>query len=282
MSLKKGNITISGLGSAGSDGYSPSANVSQSGDITTISITDKNGTTTASIDLSDKQDIIQYSTMPTASASNEGQIVQYVGTTDSTYTNGYFYKCVEDTNVYSWENIGVQASGGGNVPLYLITGNNQDSYNAFNACCIKFDNNEPFVLLLKYYHSQYSRYLYAPVGITRSGNTINLSSIIGTAFGGDTMITTLVNMNCSGGWGTINRISFTLSEAYTLRDYATSNGSGGLSVSNTTAYIPTSNYHPSTKLYTDKTHYENMTGYDATKTQVLKNISGTLTWVDEA
>ena len=50
---------------------------------------------------------------------------------------------------------------------------------------------------------------------------------------------------------------------------------------NTTAYTPTSNYNPSTKLYTDKTHYENMTGYDATKTQVLKNVSGTLTWVDE-
>lgn len=50
---------------------------------------------------------------------------------------------------------------------------------------------------------------------------------------------------------------------------------------NTTAYTPTSNYNPSTKLYTDKTHYENMTGYDATKTQVLKNVNGTLTWVDE-
>ena len=50
---------------------------------------------------------------------------------------------------------------------------------------------------------------------------------------------------------------------------------------NTTAYTPTRDYNPSTKLYTDKTHYENMTGYDATKTQVLKNINGTLTWVNE-
>lgn len=47
------------------------------------------------------------------------------------------------------------------------------------------------------------------------------------------------------------------------------------------SYTPSENYNPSTKLYTDKTHYENMTGYDATKTQVLKNINGTLTWVDE-
>lgn len=50
---------------------------------------------------------------------------------------------------------------------------------------------------------------------------------------------------------------------------------------NTEAYTPSADYHPSTKLYTDKTHYENMTGYDATKTQVLKNINGTLTWVNE-
>ena len=54
-----------------------------------------------------------------------------------------------------------------------------------------------------------------------------------------------------------------------------------ISIDNTYRYTPTSDYNPSTKLYTDKTHYENMTGYDATKTQVLKNVNGTLTWVDE-
>lgn len=54
-----------------------------------------------------------------------------------------------------------------------------------------------------------------------------------------------------------------------------------LTKTNTTQYTPTGDYNPSTKLYTDKTHYENMAGYDATKTQVLKNINGTLTWVNE-
>jgi len=39
-------------GTNGTDGYSPSASVSQSGSITTITITDKNGTTTANINLS--------------------------------------------------------------------------------------------------------------------------------------------------------------------------------------------------------------------------------------
>ena len=58
----------------------------------------------------------QLSTMPTASASNLDKIVQYTGTTDSTYTNGYFYKCVSDgasTPTYSWEEVEVQAGGGG-------------------------------------------------------------------------------------------------------------------------------------------------------------------------
>lgn len=60
-------------------------------------------------------------------------------------------------------------------------------------------------------------------------------------------------------------------------------GQGGALLSNNTAtYTPTENYNPSTKLYTDKTHYENMVGYDSTKTQVLKNVNGTLTWVDES
>lgn len=54
-----------------------------------------------------------------------------------------------------------------------------------------------------------------------------------------------------------------------------------LATNNSAKYTPTGDYNPSTKLYTDKTHYEKMTGYDATKTQVLKNINGTLTWVDE-
>lgn len=40
----------------------------------------------------------QYTTMPTASASNVGEICQFAGTTDATYTNGYFYK---NTPTYS-------------------------------------------------------------------------------------------------------------------------------------------------------------------------------------
>lgn len=55
-----------------------------------------------------KQDVIQVAILPTASASNVWKIYQYIWATDSTYTNGYFYKSVENSWVYSLENIPVQ------------------------------------------------------------------------------------------------------------------------------------------------------------------------------
>lgn len=64
--------------------------------------------------ITDLTDEIQVETMPTASASNEGQIVQYIGATDSTYTNAYFYKCVSDGQspaTYSWTQVEVQPAG---------------------------------------------------------------------------------------------------------------------------------------------------------------------------
>lgn len=45
----------------------------------------------------------QYDTMPTPSATNEGQILQYIGITTSSYTNGYFYICESDgVGGYHW------------------------------------------------------------------------------------------------------------------------------------------------------------------------------------
>lgn len=90
--------------------------------------------------LANKQDIVQYSTMPTASESLLGKIVQYVGTTDSTYTNGYFYKVVsdeEETPTYSWENVQVQESGGTTQNFKYI----QSNYSVSNGTA--FDQTFP-------------------------------------------------------------------------------------------------------------------------------------------
>lgn len=54
---------------------------------------------------------IQYDTIPEASESNLGKVIQYTGETDANYTNGYFYTCIsdeEETPTYSWVQINVQ------------------------------------------------------------------------------------------------------------------------------------------------------------------------------
>lgn len=57
---------------------------------------------------------IQKVEMPVASANLLGKIYQFVGTT-GTYTNGYFYKCVEGTTAgtYEWKLHNVQPGGSG-------------------------------------------------------------------------------------------------------------------------------------------------------------------------
>lgn len=52
--------------------------------------------------------VIQYDIVPTASSEYANKIIQYIGTTDATYTNGYFYKCIDNGGLYSWERINVQ------------------------------------------------------------------------------------------------------------------------------------------------------------------------------
>lgn len=91
-------------------------------------------------ELADKQDIIQYSTMPTASAENVGDIVQFVGTTDSTYTNGYFYKCTESGGVYSWVQTDVQPSSSGGVSDVTVNGTSVVSGGVATITCATIDD----------------------------------------------------------------------------------------------------------------------------------------------
>lgn len=63
----------------------------------------------------DEGQTTQYTTMPTASSDNVGDVIQYIGATTTTapiYTKGYFYECVEDTttspSTFSWEQVDVQ------------------------------------------------------------------------------------------------------------------------------------------------------------------------------
>lgn len=111
----------------GQDGFSPSASVTKSGNVATITITDKDGTTTANVydgsggggtwgsitgnlsnqtdlqeALDDKQNIMQYTTMPPATAENEGQVAQYIGNPDANFRQWSFY-LVKETGPGSGE-----------------------------------------------------------------------------------------------------------------------------------------------------------------------------------
>lgn len=61
--------------------------------------------------LDKKQDIIQYSVMPEASADLANKIVQYIGNTTTTYTQGLFYKCVNALTKYQWQKTSVSNDG---------------------------------------------------------------------------------------------------------------------------------------------------------------------------
>jgi hypothetical protein len=68
------------------------------------------------------ENIMQLSTLPTASSELLGKIHQFVGTTTSSYTNGYFYKCVEGSTpgTYEWQAVNVQAGGSGGDQLVWL------------------------------------------------------------------------------------------------------------------------------------------------------------------
>ena len=56
---------------------------------------------------------IQVESMPLATESDLGKVLQYIGTTDLNYTNGYFYKCVYKNSSYLWEQQNVQPDAEG-------------------------------------------------------------------------------------------------------------------------------------------------------------------------
>lgn len=70
------------------------------------------------VDVTDYQEHMQFTSMPTASEDNVGAIVQYSGITTEHFTNGYFYKCTEHSGSYSWTAVPVQQGGGGGGGSY--------------------------------------------------------------------------------------------------------------------------------------------------------------------
>lgn len=92
-------------------------------------------------ELNDLPQPVQVTSLPTASASELGNIYQFTGTT-GTYTNGYFYKCVSDgasSPAYSWVQVEVQPSPdplpsqAGNSGKFLTTDGTSTSWATVDA-----------------------------------------------------------------------------------------------------------------------------------------------------
>lgn len=237
-------------------------------------------------------EIIQYSTMPTASADNLGKIVQYTGTTDSTYTNGYFYQCVSDEQdpaTYSWENIQVQSGGGSSAPRYIEDENGNRLYVAYrngNDNNLKsavqemlYDYNDgKFPAILITDKATYGTIPFdneTGIYIITSKNTYTSSNLIQWQLECINM-STRSTPTSSGTAIIIQNHRYSVNtDLDSLITYLAFNKLGTTSISFDTVS------NPANKSYVDNkpTTY---TGYDSAKTQVLKNINGTLTWVDEA
>lgn len=213
---------------------------------------------------------IQTSIMETASSDNLGKIVQYTGTTNSNYTNGYFYKCVsdgQDPATYSWEEVEVQASGGGSTDtkIYYIDDNSQN--NPFI-----FDENELGV------------YFFSDDNIAGFDDTKKIIYVKGTS--NQTVTTFLIDR--TGYLKIIKKYS----QANISEMFAVTNPGYSIDYGKLVVTIPSfikmndsvggSNIIQSSDWGVDTSSiFTSLDDYDGSETQILKNVNGTLTWVVE-
>lgn len=227
------------------------------------------------IDISGKQDTMQFSTMPNASADYLGKIVQYTGTTDANYTNGYFYVCVgtteNDVTTYSWSNVDVQnipdlseylnnseviayELGGINLTLNVngtISLTNVSARNAVVSAINKHIDKEPFMMCFVDSNKTMAIMFIQRI-MKQYGSNVNFYP-------------TFLYLGSNGGavWFGTNRLIMSFDKTTGLVNSATISDASGygteeiiktnrvLTKTNTDTYTPTANYHPATKKYVD-------------------------------
>ena len=197
---------------------------------------------------------IQYTTMPTASADNLGKVVQYIGTTTSSYTKGFFYTCTSqvESNVttYSWQPISVE-----NDEIQKITSENI------------YINTLPNGLYL------IGSGINANTNVYQKSTSTNSLTIVGYGI-------LLVNEYRTRKTGLVFQRCF-------IHDVELSNTIYTLDLStvlhnnNTTVYTPVNDYNPATKKYVDdsitnkiwigtQTEYDNLPSYSETTLYFIK------------
>lgn len=184
--------------------------------------------------------------------NNLGLLEQYKGATDANYTNGYFYKS-EGTIVVT--------------PASMVASDYQISGTPVNDITITIDTNSLISALLAITGWQ-KEYLE---NMLISQQNWNIS------YDFDNSTVAYVTWTY---WGSIYDQS--LLDCFTVS--TTGSYSGQQEVFFTGTYSPESKSVTGgtwTRVNVQPLDLTGVTGYDATKTQVLKNVQGTLTWVDE-
>lgn len=220
------------------------------------------------IDISGKQDVMQFSTMPTADSTTVGKIIQYVGATNANYTNGYFYVCIgtteNDVTTYSWSNVEVQEKSksypvyvaklsvgvggtieGGNtltdndmnIISNIITDAFQKGYEHIILQLEGNSNSNKSSVLLTYCNENIQN---KPISITFGGMDKGNSRLLDNSLPFIYSYQLVINIQWS------NDVA---SKRGDSKYYAVSKAV--LLTSNTAAYTPTSNYQPATKKYVD-------------------------------
>lgn len=193
----KGYVTVSGK----KQRVVLTADISGSGGGGGGAVTSVNGKTgDVVLTAKDVDALAQFDTMPAASADNANDIVQYTGTTDANYTNGYFYKCVSDGQnpaTYSWSNIQVQASSGG-LPSqtgqsgkFLTTDGTDASWGneITNPLAIQFTSMYNAVVIRFNYYTTTKAYIqYSDGANTLSFRGDNIPELFLSGFGGQKSI----------------------------------------------------------------------------------------------
>ena len=212
-----------------------------------------------------KGQTIQYSTMPTADSTTVGKVVQFTGTTDSTYTNGYFYIGTEDNSTYSWEQLDVQPSGGSAAPIFVLEDNS--NYNTNDNKQVILDiiaaiNNGvgPVILLHSRYQnggwSSYPKYYYLAKVRSISSSNIILSADCGVSTSHQTSLMGVTYNNAESIWVSANYSNDTVTSVTTGQNDAPTPSlywpdASPIAWGNTTAFTPTGDYNLVHKKYVD-------------------------------
>lgn len=292
--------------------------------------------------ITDLDDAIQVTALPTAGADEFGKVYQFIGTTDANYTHGYFYECVSDGQTpatYSWTAVQVQASSGGGLPSqtgnsgkFLTTDGTDASWSdkpfvnkATGSLSLGiFTNNDTSD------NTCNNNSVALGTGITATGSNsvaigtfaIRATSTEAIALGSQALATGDRSVSLGG------RAQASNSGSVAIGNSAQATGAYSIQISSATAWNPRTNSDANTfKVGNYNGNYEMMSangtiptdrftttpsadgtyvpnlsiasgtptrswaslldilssvsGYDATKTQTLKNVAGTLTWVDD-